>query len=144
MHTQKSDLLRPVHTCNRTPNRTVWTAPRTEHHNKTCSMFCSGLLRRDGGICPSHQSDVRVRPEQVWTVRRTRTQTRNTTAPVSTHKPIDFQIKMYSLFNTISDWFMVNSLSLNLKKTFHGIKVFRMHKYILHIMVSYKKKKRII
>jgi hypothetical protein len=26
----------------------------------------------------------------------------------------DFQIKMSSVFNTISEWFMVNSLSLNL------------------------------
>ena len=42
----------------------------------------------------------------------------------------DFQIKMNSVFNTISEWFMVNSLSLNLNRTFYGIKVFRMQKYI--------------
>ena len=51
----------------------------------------------------------------------------------------DFQIKMYSVFNTISEWFVVNSLSLNLNKTFHGIKIFRMHKYITLIMMSCKK-----
>jgi hypothetical protein len=85
---------------------------------------------------------LQLRPEQVWTVRRTRT--RDITAPVSTHKPRtrdliwapdvlqsnidtdrvmvnidtgilirnpnlnDFQIKMCSVFNTISEWFMVN------------------------------------
>jgi hypothetical protein len=75
---------------------------------------------------------LQLRPEQVWTVRRTRT--RNITAPVSTHKLNDFQMKMYSVFNTIGDWFMVN-------KTFHGINVFRMHKYITRIMMSCKKKK---
>ena len=50
----------------------------------------------------------------------------------------DFQIKMNSVFNTISEWFMVNSLSLNLNKTFYGIKVFRMHKYIIGIMMGCK------
>jgi hypothetical protein len=119
---------------------------------------------------------LQLRPEQVWTVRRTRT--RNITAPVSTHRSRthdfiwapdvlqsnidtdsvmvnidtgilvrnpnlnDFQIKMYSVFNTIGEWFMVSSLSLNLNKTFHGINVFRMHKYITRIMMSCKKKKR--
>ena len=86
---------------------------------------------------------LQLRPEQVWTVRRTRTRTRNITAPVSTHKLNDFQIKMYSVFNTISEWFMVNSLSLNLNKTFHGIKVFRMHKYITRIMMSCKKENHV-
>ena len=33
----------------------------------------------------------------------------------------DFQIKMNSVFDTISEWFMVNSLSLNLNKIFYGI-----------------------
>jgi hypothetical protein len=104
------------------------------------TMFCSGLVRRDVGICPSHQRDVTVRPEQVWTVRRT--QTRNITAPVSTHKLNGFQIKMYSVFNTVSEWFMMNSLSLNLNKKFHGIKVCRMHKYVIRIIMSCKKKKK--
>jgi hypothetical protein len=52
----------------------------------------------------------------------------------------DFQIKMNSVFNTISEWFMVNSLSLNLNKTFYGIKVFRMHKYIIHFMMGCKRR----
>jgi hypothetical protein len=104
-------------------------------------MFCSGLVQRDVGICPSHQTDVTVWPEQVWTVRRTRTQTCNITAPVSTHKLNGFQIKMYSVFNTVSEWFMVNSFSLNLNKTFHDIKVFRMHKYKICILISCKKKR---
>jgi hypothetical protein len=65
----------------------------------------------------------------------------NITAPVPTHKLNYFQIKMYSVFNTISEWFMVNSLSLNLNITFHFIKVFRMHKYITRIMMSCKKKR---
>jgi hypothetical protein len=118
---------------------------------------------------------LQLRPEQVWTVRRTRRRTRNITASVSTHKPRtrdfswapdglqsdidtdrvmvnidtnilntnpnlnDFQIKMNSVFKTISEWFMVNSLSLNFNKTFYGIKVFRMHKYIIRIMMSCKK-----
>jgi hypothetical protein len=49
----------------------------------------------------------------------------------------------WTLFFTlrISKWFMVNSLSLNLNKTFHGIKVFRMHRYIIRIMMSCKKKR---
>ena len=45
---------------------------------------------------------------------------------------------MNSVFNTVSEWFMVNSLSLNLNKTYHGIQVFRMHKYIINIMFSCK------
>ena len=68
--------------------------PVTEQPNKTVTMFCSGLVRRDVGICPLNQRDVRVRPEQVWTVRQTRTRTRNINAPVSTHKCNGFQIKM--------------------------------------------------
>ena len=43
---------------------------------------------------------LQLRPEQVWTVRRTRT--RNITAPVSTHKLNDFQIKMYYLQETLA------------------------------------------
>jgi hypothetical protein len=50
----------------------------------------------------------------------------------------DFHIKMNSVFNTISEWFTVNSLSLNLNKTFYGIKVFRMQKCIIGIMTGYK------
>jgi hypothetical protein len=42
----------------------------------------------------------------------------------------DFNIKMNSVFNTISEWFMVNSLSLNLNKIFYGTNVFRLHKMI--------------
>jgi hypothetical protein len=52
----------------------------------------------------------------------------------------DFQIEMNSFSNTISDWFMVNSLSLNLNKTFHGTKVFRMHN-IICIMMSCEEKR---
>jgi hypothetical protein len=52
----------------------------------------------------------------------------------------DFQIKINSVFNTISEWCMVNSLSLNLNKTFNGIKVFSMHKYIVRIVMSCKRK----
>jgi hypothetical protein len=48
---------------------------------------------------------------------------------------------MYSVFNTISEWFMMNSLSLNLNKTFHGIKVFRMQKYII-IMMMMRRRRR--
>jgi hypothetical protein len=47
---------------------------------------------------------------------------------------------MNSVFNTISDWFMVNSLSLNLNKTFRGTKVFRMHN-IIRIMMSCEEKR---
>jgi hypothetical protein len=118
---------------------------------------------------------LQLRPEQVWIVQCA--VTRNTTAPVSMHRPHtrefswapdglrsdvvtdrvmvnidtsvlitnsnlnDFQIKTYSVFNTISEWFILNSLSLNLNKTFHGIKVFRIHKYIIRIMISCKKKR---
>ena len=35
---------------------------------------------------------------------------------------------------------MVNSLSLNLYETFHGISFWSMHKYIIRIMMSCKKK----
>jgi hypothetical protein len=56
----------------------------------------------------------------------------------------DFQIKRNSVFNTISEWFMVNSLSLNLNKTFYGIKVFRMNKYIIRIMMSCKRRESCI
>jgi hypothetical protein len=52
----------------------------------------------------------------------------------------DFQIKMNSVFDTISEWFMVNSLSLNLNKTFYGIKVFRMLRYIIRIMMDCKRR----
>ena len=50
----------------------------------------------------------------------------------------DFQIKMNSVFNTISEWFMVNSLSLNLNKTFCGTKDFRIQKYTIHITMGCK------
>jgi hypothetical protein len=53
----------------------------------------------------------------------------------------DFQIKINSAFNNISEWFMVNSLSVNLNKTFYDIKVFRMRKYIILIMMSSKEKR---
>jgi hypothetical protein len=49
-------------------------------------------------------------------------------------------ISRWTLFNTISEWFMVNSLFLNLNKTFYGIKVFRTHKYIIHIMMGRKRR----
>ena len=52
----------------------------------------------------------------------------------------DFQIKLNSVFNTISEWFMVNSISLNLNKTFYGIKGFIMHKYIIRIMMGRKRR----
>jgi hypothetical protein len=51
-----------------------------------------------------------------------------------------FQIKMNSAFNTISEWFMVNSLSLNFNKTFYGIKVFRIHKYVIRIEMGCKRR----
>ena len=47
----------------------------------------------------------------------------------------DFQIKMNSVFNTISQWFMVNSPSLTLNKTFYGINVFR-----IRIMMGCKRR----
>ena len=104
------------------PFRILWMSPSLSlpsNRTKLVRMFCSVFVRRI--------RDVTVRPEQVWTVRRTRT--RNITTPVSKHKLNNFQIKMYSAFNTMTEWFIVNSLSLNLKRTFNGIKVFRMHKY---------------
>ena len=52
----------------------------------------------------------------------------------------DFKIKMNSVFNAISEWLMVNSLSLNLNKTCYGVKVFRMHKYIIRIVMGCKRK----
>ena len=51
-----------------------------------------------------------------------------------------FQIKMHSVFNTICEGFVVNSLSLNLNKTFYSIKVFRMHKYIIRIVTGCKRR----
>ena len=38
---------------------------------------------------------------------------------------------------------MVNSLFLNLNKTFHGRNVFRMHKYVTRIMMSCKKENHV-
>jgi hypothetical protein len=48
----------------------------------------------------------------------------------------DSQMQMNSVFNTISEWLMVNSLSLKLNKTFYGIKIFRMQKYTIHITMD--------
>jgi hypothetical protein len=47
---------------------------------------------------------------------------------------------MNSVFNTICEWFMVNSFFLNLNKTFSGRKVFRMHKYIIRIKMGCKRR----
>jgi hypothetical protein len=50
----------------------------------------------------------------------------------------NFQIKMNSVFNTISEWFMANPLSLNLNNILHGRQVFTMHKYIMRIVMGCK------
>jgi hypothetical protein len=52
----------------------------------------------------------------------------------------DFHIKINSDFNTVSEWFMVNSLSLNLTKIFYGIKIVRMQKYIIYIIMGCKRR----
>jgi hypothetical protein len=52
----------------------------------------------------------------------------------------NFHIQMNSVFNTTSEWFMVNSLSLNLNKTFYGMKVFRMQMYIILIVMGCKRR----
>jgi hypothetical protein len=44
----------------------------------------------------------------------------------------DFQMKMNSGCNSISEWFVVNSLSINLNKTFCGIKVKNAQVYNLY------------
>jgi hypothetical protein len=53
-------------------------------------MFCSGLFGGMAVFGRRFREMLQLRPEQVWTVQRTRT--RNITAPVSTHKPrtLDF------------------------------------------------------
>jgi hypothetical protein len=56
----------------------------------------------------------------------------------------DFQTKRNPVFNTISEWFMVNSISLNLNKTFYGMKVFRMNKFIIRIMMGCKRRESCI
>jgi hypothetical protein len=52
----------------------------------------------------------------------------------------NFQIKINPVFNTICEWFMVNSPSLNLNKTFYSTKVLRMHKYIIRITTGSKRR----
>ena len=52
----------------------------------------------------------------------------------------NFHIQMNSVFNTTSEWFMVNSLSLNLNKTFYGMRVFRMQMYIILIVMVCKRR----
>jgi hypothetical protein len=52
----------------------------------------------------------------------------------------DFQIEVNSVFNTISEWFMVNSLSLTLSKIFHGKNFYRMEKYITCTVMGRKRR----
>jgi hypothetical protein len=48
----------------------------------------------------------------------------------------NFQIKMNFVFNTIGEF----TFPINLNKTFYGTKVFRMHKYIIRIMMGFKRR----
>jgi hypothetical protein len=96
------------------------TAPVSTHKPRTCNFTWAPFL----------QSNIDTHRVMVNT---------DTSILITSTNLNNFRIKMNSVFNTISEWFMVNSLFLYLNKTFHGIKVFRMHKYIIRIMMSCKK-----
>jgi hypothetical protein len=122
----------------------VWTMHRAVTCNTTASVTCS----HSSSFCCNRTSTHKPRTRDFsWAPDGLQTDINTDRVIVNIDTSIlitnphlnDFQIKMNSVFNTISEWFMVNSLSLNIYKTFYGIKVFRMHKYIIRIVVGCKR-----
>jgi hypothetical protein len=123
----------------------VWTVHHAITHNITATVSCS----HSSSFCCNRTSTHNPRTRDFWAPDGLQSDIDTDRVMVSTDTGIlirnsnlnDFQIKMNSVFNTISEWFMVNSLSLNLNKTFYGIKLFRIQKYIIRIMMRCKRRK---
>jgi hypothetical protein len=124
------------------------TERRAETRNTTAPVSCSNST----SFCCNRTSTHKPRTGNFsWTPDSLQSDIDTDRAMVSINTRIlitntnfnDFQIRMNSVFNTISEWFVANPLSPKLNTTIYGIKVFRMHKYITRIMMSCKKENHV-